>query len=84
MAGLIRGFYADPPTFLEMLLECSRFLDKARHDPGCSKMDVLDSLENRLSLLVGKLVANPSSSTFMIYPSPAQAEDDDSPLVETE
>lgn len=65
MSGL-RTLYTDPPTFMEMLLECSRFLDTARHDEGCSKADVLESMENRLSLLIGKLASQPTSATFAI------------------
>jgi hypothetical protein len=67
MASL-RAIYTQPPTFMEMLLECSQFIDKARHDPVSSKMDLLDSMETRLSLLVGKLVSQPTSATLAIFP----------------
>jgi hypothetical protein len=66
MAGL-RTIYADPPTFMQMLLECSRFVDSARHDRTSSKEDVLDSIENRLSLLIGKLASQPTSATFTVH-----------------
>lgn len=65
MSGL-RTLYTDPPTFMEMLVECSQFLDRARHDEGCKKQDVLESLENRLSLLIGKLASQPTSAAFAI------------------
>jgi len=63
----MRNIYADPKTFLHMLLECSQFLEKARHDPASSKADVLDSLEMRLSLLVGKLLSQPTAATFAVF-----------------
>jgi hypothetical protein len=66
MATCVRTFYAEPLTFMDMLLECSRYLDTARHDEGASKADVLESMENRLSLLVGKLASQPTSGAFAI------------------
>ncbi len=66
MSGL-RTLYTDTPTFMQMLLECSRFLDTARHDEGCSKADVLQSMENRLSLLIGKLASQPTSAAFALH-----------------
>jgi hypothetical protein len=68
MSGL-RTIYAQPPTFMEMLLECSQFIDKARHDPISSKMDVLDSMETRVSLLIGKLVSQPTAASLAIFPA---------------
>jgi len=65
MSGL-RTLHADPPTFMEMLVECSQFLDRARHDEGCTKHDVLESMENRLSMLIGKLASQPTSAAFAI------------------
>jgi hypothetical protein len=68
MAGL-RTVYAESLTFMDMLLECSQFIDKSRHDPTSSKMDVLDSLETRVSLLVGKVVSQPTCAAFVVYPA---------------
>jgi hypothetical protein len=68
MAGL-RTVYAESLTFMDMLLECSQFIDRSRHDPTSSKMDVLDSMETRLSLLVGKLVSQPTCTAFVVYPA---------------
>ncbi len=65
MSGL-RTLYTDSNTFMDMLLECSRFIDSAALDPTCSKEDVLASMENRVSLLIGKLASHPVSSTFTI------------------
>jgi len=72
MAGALRMVYTDPPTFMQMLLECGEFIDRSRRDPLCTKDDVLDSMENRLSLLVGKLASQPTSASFAIhFPSEA-------------
>lgn len=69
-AALVNNIYADPPTFMGALLETAQFIEKARHDPGSSKEDVLDSLEKRLSLLVGKMAAHPTCCAFAIDLSP--------------
>ncbi len=70
MAAFTRTIYTEPPTFLGMLLDCTQYIDKCRHDPTCSKEDVLDSMENRLSLLVGKMAAYPSSAAFQVLLDP--------------
>lgn len=64
--GVSSNIYATPKTFMDMLVECSQYLDRARHDAGCSKTDVLDSMENRLSLLAGKLASHPACCDFRI------------------
>jgi hypothetical protein len=65
-SSISNNIYADPKTFMEMLLECAQFIEKSRHDETSSKTDVLDSMENRLSLLVGKMASHPTSCTFRI------------------
>ena len=72
--SVLRSIYATPKTLLEMLIECAQFIDTARQDPGYSKLDVLESMENRMSLLVGKLVAQPTCGTFTIYPADSAAD----------
>jgi hypothetical protein len=68
--SLANNIYANPPTFMEMLVECSQFIEKSRYDQTCSKNDVLDSMENRLSLLVGKMASQPTCSAFRVELSP--------------
>lgn len=67
---LANTIYADPPTFMAMLVECAQFIEKSRHDPTSSKEDVLDSMENRLSLLMGKMASHPICSAFQIELEP--------------
>ena len=66
----VRSIYTDPPTFMGMLLECTKFIEKARNDPTSSKEDVLDSMKMRLSLLVGKMASQPTSASFQIMVMP--------------
>lgn len=66
MSSVCVSVYANPPTFMEMIVECAQFIDRARHDAGCSKADVLDSMENRVSLLAGKLASQPMCTAFAI------------------
>ncbi len=62
--------YASPPTFLEALLECAAFIEQQRRDPASTKEDVLDSMERRVSILVGKLASHPTCAAFQIVPAP--------------
>ena len=64
--NLANNIYSDPPTFSGMLIECAQYIEKCRHDPTSSKEDVLDSMENRLSLLVGKMASHPLSTSFRV------------------
>ena len=66
MANVSTTIYSNPPTFMEMLLEISKYIDHARQEPTTGKDDVLDSMENRVSLLVGKLAAHPTCSAFVL------------------
>jgi hypothetical protein len=63
---LVNNIYANPPTFMETLVECAQFIEKARHDTSSTKEDVLDSMENRLSLLIGKMASHPVCSAFKV------------------
>jgi hypothetical protein len=55
------------------MLECSEFIDKARKDTSVSKDDVLDSMEARMSFLIGKMAASPTCMPFRIFPDPSEA-----------
>jgi hypothetical protein len=61
--------YSEPPTFLEILIETSDMLDRQEKDVTASKQDVLDSVRERLSLIIGKLVAVPTSTSFSLFRS---------------
>jgi hypothetical protein len=65
MASLTNDVYATPLTLMDMLVECAQFIDKSRLDES-AKADVLDSMERRITLLVGKIVAHPTSTAYAI------------------
>jgi len=56
-----------PPTFLDALLEATNFLDRASKDESVTKADICASMETRLSLLVGKMVAAPTGGSFAVF-----------------
>lgn len=53
----------------QVLLECSRYVDAQREagEAGLSRADLLDALERRVSLALGKLVAAPTCTSFCVY-----------------
>ena len=57
---------AYPPNFLQALLETSNFLESCK-ESDISKEDLIGSMENRISLLVGKAVAAPTGGSFSIF-----------------
>jgi hypothetical protein len=58
---------------MEALLECAAFVDKMRKDSAYTKEDVLDSMETRVSFLVGKMATSPTCIPFKIFPDPAES-----------
>ena len=62
------SFYAQDQSFLSLLLEAGHYLDQCRENAQVSKDDVLDSMEHRLSVLTGKLVASPASAAYCVVP----------------
>lgn len=61
------SIYATPVTFMDMLLKCSQYIEEARNDVQQSKEDVLDSMECRISILMGKLASHPMCTSFTIF-----------------
>ena len=59
--------YTRAQTLIEVLVETSNMLEKYRDDKSVSKDDVLDSMEERLSVIIGKLVALPTSTSFALF-----------------
>ena len=56
------------PELPVLLLEAGHYLDRCRENVQVSKDDVLDSMEHRLSVLTGKLVASPASAAYCVLP----------------
>lgn len=61
--------YHRPQTLMQLLIECSEFLEIAREDKGMAKEDVVDSMEERISIIMGKLVALPTATSFSMFQS---------------
>ena len=57
--------YAEGSLF-GVILECSQFVESARHNE-LPREDLLDCLERRLSLALGKLAAAPTCTSFCLY-----------------
>jgi hypothetical protein len=57
---------AYPPNFLQALLEASNFLESCK-ESDISKEELIKSMENRLSLLIGKCVSAPTGGSFSIF-----------------
>ena len=58
---------AEPPTLLEGLLECTAYIEELRVNPERSRDDVLDAWERRMALLIGRLVATPTCTSFCLW-----------------
>jgi hypothetical protein len=57
---------AYPPNFLQALLETSNFLDACKTSE-ISKEELIQSMENRVSLLIGKTVSAPTGASFSVF-----------------
>lgn len=57
---------AYPPNFLQALLEASNFLHSCRTS-DISKEELIESMDNRISLLIGKAVSAPTGASFAIF-----------------
>lgn len=55
-----------PPNFLQALLETSNFLESCKTS-DISKEELIHSMENRISLLIGKAVSAPTGASFSIF-----------------
>ena len=56
-----------PPNFIESLLEASNFLESAANNEAITKVELVKSMETRLSLLIAKAVAAPTGGSFSIF-----------------
>ena len=54
-------------TLLDMLLETSKFLKSASANPGMDKEELCKSMENRISVLIARMVSAPMGGSFSIF-----------------
>lgn len=60
-------YYNRPETFLQVLVETCQLLDKYKHDQSVTKMDVIETMEEKLSMISGKLISMPTYTSFIMY-----------------
>jgi hypothetical protein len=56
-----------PKTFFDALQESIKYVEESRLNEATSKTDVLDSIENRLSFIMAKLLGAPTSTSFCMF-----------------
>lgn len=54
-------------TLFDALLECSTYVERARSDDALSRSDLLDGLESRVSVALGRLAAVPTCTSFCLF-----------------
>lgn len=57
----------EPRNFFESLRSCVSYLDRCRRDPGMTKDDVLDGIEERVSVMMGKALSAPTATSFCVF-----------------
>lgn len=57
----------EPLNFFESLRSCVAYLERCRADPGMTKDDVLDGIEERVSVMMGKALAAPTATSFCVF-----------------
>jgi hypothetical protein len=59
--------YHKSKTFLEVILETTALLEKYKTDAAVTKEDVIESMEDQLSYICGKLVSAPTNTSFVLF-----------------
>jgi hypothetical protein len=59
--------FQPPRNFFESLRGCVAYLERCRADPGMSKEDVIQGIEERVSVMMGKALAEPTSTSFCVF-----------------
>jgi hypothetical protein len=57
----------EPRNFFESLRSCVAYLERCRRDPGMAKEDVIDGIEERVSVMLGKALAEPTATSFCVF-----------------
>jgi hypothetical protein len=61
-----------PPTFFQSLLETTAYLRSAKGDDSIDKLKLCESMENRLSVLIGKVVTASTGESFRVFQAAAE------------
>lgn len=54
-------------TFLDMLLDTTNFLRTASSNASIDKEELCKSMENRLSVMISKMVSAPMGGSFSVF-----------------
>lgn len=69
MASSTSSVYEYPQTIMQLVIETSELLEKYRNDVHVKKEDVIDSMEEKISLLIGKIITVPTYTSFALFES---------------
>lgn len=58
---------AEPRNFFESLRSCVSYLERCRRDQGMTKDDVLDGIEERVSVMLGKVLSAPTATSYCVF-----------------
>lgn len=56
-----------PRNFFESLRSCVSCIERCRRDPGMTKEDVLTMMEERISVMMSKALAEPTATSFCVF-----------------
>lgn len=56
-------------SLVDVLLEATNRLEKCMNDPMITKEDMGQDMEHRLSVILGKIVAHPTATSFCLFKS---------------
>ncbi len=62
-----------PPTFKSALLEFTNYVHSAKTDTTIDKERLIEAVQRRLSVIIGKLVSAPTGESFSIFAHEANA-----------
>ena len=64
---IMENAFQPPRNFFESLRGCVAYLQRCRADPGMSKDDVIDGIEERVSVMLGKALSAPTATSFCVF-----------------
>jgi len=57
----------EPQTFADSLRSCVAYIERCRADPGATKEDVLVGIEERVSVMMTKMLAAPTATSYCVF-----------------
>jgi lipoate-protein ligase A len=59
--------FQQPRNFFESLRSCVAYLERCKKDPGMNKEDVIDGIEERVSVMMGKVLSEPTATSYCVF-----------------